>query len=487
MKLSKQFAISVIGVSTVLLLGSNSVDAKTAVVDVKSLYLREKPSTSSSMVDGLVKGQELEVIEELEDWYKVEVKGKTGYVSAKYVKVNEEESNTEETNQEENNQEQQVEETKAEENKQEEKKKEEKKQEPEKIKKDFQIKEASLVSKSKAYILPLINSNVLKEINEGVKVTIYDEAGNWYYIQDDEIAGWILKSALGEAIEINIQENDNVEINNEEENQAEENKQEEKQEEQKQEEKVEEKQEEVKQEETSTEEKAITKKLMYVNSASIYVREGPGTDYKSVDSLVLNNSVYVVAEVGDWYKVEFDNVTGYIAKRLLSDSRQGFSRNSDERSQEEEEETVTTEENNIQEETTNEETNVSSASSIGEEIVEFAKQYLGCKYVYGGSGPNTFDCSGFTMYVFNKFGVSLSHSATAQSKVGGYVAKEDLMPGDLVFFKDYETMQGIGHCGIYVGDGNFIHASSGTGYCVKISTLESGSYLKRYETARRIF
>lgn len=85
-----------------------------------------------------------------------------------------------------------------------------------------------------------------------------------------------------------------------------------------------------------------------------------------------------------------------------------------------------------------------------------------------------------------KFGVNLTHSATAQSKNGTYVAKENLQPGDLVFFKDYETMAGIGHCGIYIGEGNFIHASSGTGNCVKISTLLSGSYLQRYETARRL-
>lgn len=91
------------------------------------------------------------------------------------------------------------------------------------------------------------------------------------------------------------------------------------------------------------------------------------------------------------------------------------------------------------------------------------------------------------MYVYKHFGVSLSHSATAQSKKGTYVAKENLQPGDLVFFTDYETNVGIGHCGIYIGNGNFIHASSGTGYCVKISDLTSGSYKKRYETARRIF
>ena len=90
------------------------------------------------------------------------------------------------------------------------------------------------------------------------------------------------------------------------------------------------------------------------------------------------------------------------------------------------------------------------------------------------------------MYVYKHFGYSLSHSATAQSRVGTAVSKENLQPGDLVFFLDYETMDGIGHCGIYIGDGNFIHASSGSGYCVKISTLTSGSYLRRYASARRL-
>lgn len=65
-------------------------------------------------------------------------------------------------------------------------------------------------------------------------------------------------------------------------------------------------------------------------------------------------------------------------------------------------------------------------------------------------GDKSFDCSGFTMYVYKKFGYTLSHSAIAQSKVGTYVAKEDLQAGDLVFFLDYETMDGIGHCGIYI-------------------------------------
>ena len=210
---------------------------------------------------------------------------------------------------------------------------------------------------------------------------------------------------------------------------------------------------------------------MYVNTASIYMRKGAGTNYEVVDSLILNSSVIVTGEINDWYQVKVSGKTGYIAKRLLSSKKteESTTRSSEERT------------NNQEQTTTN---NV--VTSKGEEVVNYAKQYLKCKYVYGASGPSTFDCSGFTMYVFKHFGISLSHSATAQSKKGTYVAKENLQPGDLVFFKDYQTMDGIGHCGIYVGDGNFIHASSGTGYCVKLSTLLTGSYNTRYSTARRI-
>lgn len=120
----------------------------------------------------------------------------------------------------------------------------------------------------------------------------------------------------------------------------------------------------------------------------------------------------------------------------------------------------------------------------GQAIVSYAQQFLGIKYVYGAAGPSAFDCSGFTMYVYAQFGVSLCHNAAAQSKMGVSIPIENLQPGDLVFFKD-KTMSRVGHCGIYIGNGNFIHASSGSGTCVKISSL-TGTYSRRYCGARRI-
>jgi cell wall-associated NlpC family hydrolase len=111
-------------------------------------------------------------------------------------------------------------------------------------------------------------------------------------------------------------------------------------------------------------------------------------------------------------------------------------------------------------------------------VVGVAMQYLGTPYVWGGASPSGFDCSGLVMYAYAQVGVSLPHSSYAQYGAGVPVSYGDLQPGDLVFF------DGLGHVGIYVGGGNFIHAPH-TGDVVKISSL-SGWYASSYVGARRI-
>jgi cell wall-associated NlpC family hydrolase len=111
-------------------------------------------------------------------------------------------------------------------------------------------------------------------------------------------------------------------------------------------------------------------------------------------------------------------------------------------------------------------------------VVGIAMQYLGIPYVYGGSTPSGFDCSGFVMYVYAKVGVSLPHNAAAQYGYGTPVDRSQLQPGDLVFFN------GLGHNGIYIGGGSFIH-SPHTGDVVKISSL-SGWYSSTWVGARRL-
>jgi cell wall-associated NlpC family hydrolase len=111
-------------------------------------------------------------------------------------------------------------------------------------------------------------------------------------------------------------------------------------------------------------------------------------------------------------------------------------------------------------------------------VVSVAMRYLGTPYVWGGASPSGFDCSGLVMYAFAQVGVSLPHSSYAQYGMGSPVSRDQLQPGDVVFF------DGLGHVGIYVGGGSFIHAPH-TGDVVKISSI-SGWYASTYVGARRM-
>jgi cell wall-associated NlpC family hydrolase len=121
---------------------------------------------------------------------------------------------------------------------------------------------------------------------------------------------------------------------------------------------------------------------------------------------------------------------------------------------------------------------VPPSSTLGGQAVAIAEQYLGVPVVWGGASPSGFDCSGLTMYVYGQLGVSLPHNAAAQYGMGTPVPRDALEPGDLVFF------DGLGHVGIYVGGGSFIHAPH-TGTVVQISSM-SGWYSDNYVGARRI-
>ena len=412
--------------------------ATTGTVDTESLNLRKEASTESNIIEILNNNEKIEILSEEGDWYKVKHNENTGYVNKKYIKAeesmnSEQTSNVETSNQSVNNE---TETTILNSG----------------SATNFAVAtvEGNIVTihqNTKIRIIPAINANVVTEVTEGSQLEIIAKINHWLFIQNDEISGWIPYHEPDTVSDKNSEPNIDEKDDNEGTDDI--------------------KSEEEKQEETNGDsdvnlEEAATK---YVSASSVYLRSKPTTDSEALTSLIRNTDVKVVGEEDGWYKVVYNDMKGYIREDLLSDTKTSETSRDGENI------------NRIQYE---------SASGAGNDIVNYAYGYLGCPYVYGGSGPSSFDCSGFTAYVYNHFGYSLPHSAVTQMNYGVAVDIDNLQPGDLVFFLDYQTMDGVGHCGIYIGDGNFIHASSGSGYCVKTSTLLTGSYRTRYYTARRL-
>lgn len=203
-----------------------------------------------------------------------------------------------------------------------------------------------------------------------------------------------------------------------------------------------------------------------INASDVRLRSDANTSSSILATLSKGTAVTVLTQSGSWYAVSYNGTNGYVAQQYVT---LGTSLPA--------EDTGSSAAND----------NVSSvpSSGSGSSAVSIAYQYLGVPYVYGGASPSGFDCSGFTMYVYNQLGISLPHGATPQLKYGTYVSRSELQPGDLVFFSDGSYP--ASHVGIYVGDDQFIHASSstGNGYCVCVSSLNTNYYSRNFVGGRR--
>ncbi|RJS62407.1 hypothetical protein CJ483_22125 [Bacillus sp. PK3_68] len=124
------------------------------------------------------------------------------------------------------------------------------------------------------------------------------------------------------------------------------------------------------------------------------------------------------------------------------------------------------------------------AASIGESIVEYGKKFMGVPYVWGGTSPSGFDCSGFTQYIYkNEASVSLPRTTDQQYKIGTSVAKSDLQPGDLIFYKN-TYKKGISHVGVYAGNNMVLNATTSKG--VRLVSMDNSYWGPRYAGAKRV-
>lgn len=187
------------------------------------------------------------------------------------------------------------------------------------------------------------------------------------------------------------------------------------------------------------------------DGSTLNMRAGASTSFDSLCSIPSGTVLELEGVYEGWYKVTYAGNTGYVSSDYI---------------------TITTE------------PATSTSSALGEQIVALAKQYLGTPYVLGGNGPSSFDCSGFTKYIYAQFGYTLNRTATDQLQNGVSVSRDELQPGDLVFFK-YNTSKPVSHVGIYIGNGEFIHASTNR-YMVQIDQMNTGHYANVFVYARRI-
>ena len=450
MKLIKKVKISLfISLFIILILNVKSF-AVTGVVTEITVNVREKATTSSKRVMYVTQDDKVEVLEKQGDWYKIKYNNKTGYVLGKYIKVDDSKLAKEQ------------EEAEA------------KKEEPEvEASKDVE-KKLKVGEKTQIRIIPTISSSIIYTTSNETYIEIIEQIEGWTYISINNFYGWVRTDKITEE---NVAQTNNNE-NKQTENSSEENK-----------------------------EDSNQGKIAYIKYDTVNLRQKASTSSKSLAKLKLNDEVTILETVNSvWSKIKYEDITGYVSTELLSNTKQKVNE-SDETTTSRDGETVSRDtDTTLKEEnktttdskkeepsdttdktTSNEENKSTTSVSKGEEIAEYAKKYLGYKYVSGGSSPKTgFDCSGFTYYVYKHFGYSLPKSSVSQANVGKKVDKSDLQPGDLVIYKN-TSLTRIGHVGIYIGDNKMIHASEpGVGVIITDIDAKSYNYPKRYVMGRRV-
>ena len=494
-KLKKVAAISIV---TMCFL-NNIVLAETKEINTAT-RVRKEASVDSKIVTVLYPGNDVEVLSKDGEWSKIKRGDYIGYVKTEYLKELEDKDDESEINN-----------TKKNEVKNEiknEVKNEVKKDEKidnkvsentsnttvsdassvvEEVVKTLPENKVAILIKTELNILPNFFSKNILDLDAGTELELIDTMNNWYKVRTSEgREGWILKSkTTNKVLNVEKQPENTAESGNNVNN----NTQEKPKEEPKVEDKV---------EKDNTKNSNSTKKGV-VDVETANVRSKASTSSKRVAFLDYGDIVTIVSEENGFYKIEKNDIKGYVSKDLVSvDQDKVSSRSLAEERKEEvlrkealrNEEKITENVGSINQEKEdnieNTEKVVDENSNKGAEVASYARQFLGIKYVLGGKTPESgFDCAGFTKYVYKNFGVTLGSIASAQNSIGVDVAREDLKVGDLILFQNEEKTK-IGHTGVYLGNGEFIHAANPQRGVV-IDNLNTMSYYNtRFVNAKRI-
>lgn len=215
-----------------------------------------------------------------------------------------------------------------------------------------------------------------------------------------------------------------------------------------------------------------------VTADRVNLRSGPGTAYQVLTQAALGEKAYIIGYNRQWYKVIIKDIICYIRSDYLELTQIPYENQSSSNTpifyRDGKSTGITPSADALKKPVSN---------TTRNKIIEEAKKHLGVPYIWGGSAPNGFDCSGYVQYVLKQAGISVPRTTEQQAQVGKYISKSELRPGDLVFLQN-TYRAGISHVGIYLGNDQMIHASSSKG--VTVSNLSTSYYLEHYHSARQL-
>lgn len=218
---------------------------------------------------------------------------------------------------------------------------------------------------------------------------------------------------------------------------------------------------------------ADTVSLGKVNADALNVRSAPTTQCTSLGLIPTDYEVVILSTENGWHKIFYGGADAYVSADYIIVTQTNVEKD------------MSVYNSNVPE-SNGVIPSYAGSQVLGEQLIELAKQYIGTPYVYGGMSPAGFDCSGFVKYCYSLMGVNVNRVAADQALNGVEVPAGDMRPGDILCFSSSIGGSYIGHSGLYVGNGYFIH-SPRAGYNVEIVALDATSYGKRIKNIRRIF